>query len=159
MALSQCKWVSQEFQSKYPHCPHFFLFNYFRENIWGTIWPQFHFLKYQLVTYFTELLRAIASINKQNILGTVIQKRHNHIFGFMKILSKYLDILNCVFTMNSSTEKKIVFCFFYGTGLHLYVRKVSSFSVMLFMFLHEYTTFWTTNVQISFFCFQKCMHF
>ena len=141
MALSQCKWVSQEFQSKYPHCPHFFLFNYFRENIWGTIWPQFHFLKYQLVTYFTELLRAMASINKQNILGTVIQKRHNHIFGFMKILSKYLDILNCVFTMNSSTEKKIVFWSFIGQD---FIRRLFKF-------------FWTTNMHILFFWLNICI--
>ena len=45
MRLSQCKWVSQKFQSEYPHCPHFFPI-YYRENVWGAIWPQFYFLKY-----------------------------------------------------------------------------------------------------------------
>ena len=95
-----------------PMPPFFFLFNYFRENIWGSIWSQFHFLKYQLVMYFTELLRTMASIKKQNIWGTswtVTQKRHITILGFMKIYSKYLDISKCVFTMKCSTEKKFVF--------------------------------------------------
>ena len=83
----------------------------------------------------------MASINKQNILGTVIQKRHNHIFGFMKILSKYLDILNCVFTMNSSTEKKIVFWSFIGQD---FIRRLFKF-------------FWTTNMHILFFWLNICI--
>ena len=36
------------------------------------------------------------------------------IFGFMKNQSKYLDISNCVFTMNCSTDKKFVFWSFIG---------------------------------------------
>ena len=34
------------------------------------------------------------------------------IFELMKIESKYLDVSNCVFTMNCSTDKKIVFGLF-----------------------------------------------
>ena len=41
-------------------------------------------------------------------------KKPTQIFELIKIVSKYLDISNCVFTMNSSSEKKIVFWSFIG---------------------------------------------
>ena len=36
----------KNFRQNTPTAPIFFLFNYFRENIWGAIWLQFYFLKY-----------------------------------------------------------------------------------------------------------------
>merc|ERR1711928_275081 len=48
------------------------------------------------------------------------------IFELMKFESKYLDISNCIFTMNCSTEKKIVFWYFVEQ-FHLSQSSNSSF--------------------------------
>ena len=72
---------------------------------------------YQLLMYFTGLWRTIWHRFISKIFwGRVehIQKQHMQIFGFMKNQSKYLVISNCVFTMNCSTDKKIVFWSFLG---------------------------------------------
>ena len=50
------------------------------------------------------------------------------IFERMKIESKYLDIIECVFI-----DKKC-FLVFFKAGLHLLVRKISTLSVKLFLF-------------------------
>ena len=43
------------------------------------------------------------------------------IFELIKFESKYLDISNCIFRMNSSSEKNI--CLFFRGGLHLHEEK------------------------------------
>ena len=128
--------------------PFFLQFNYFRKIIWVRIYVQFHFLyifvgrvdRIHKTTNLTMFFFTF-SLQTSDVLGTSwtdIQKRPTQIFGLIIIWSKYLDFSNCVFTMNSSTKKTIVFWSFIGqAGIHLHVRKVSSFSVKQFMFFAE----------------------
>ena len=79
----------------------------------GAVSLSFHIFVGQVennIMYFTGLWRTMAKIYKQNILGTSwtdIPKRPTQIFELIEIDSKYLDISNSVFTMNSSTEKRL----------------------------------------------------
>ena len=100
----------------------FFRCDYFsRVNIFqGWLSLSFHIFVGQVennIMYFTGLWRTMEHIIEQNILGTSwtdLPKRPTQIFELMEIESKYLDISNSVFTMNSSTDKKIVFWSFLG---------------------------------------------
>ena len=94
----------------------FLLFNYFRENIWALIWVQFHFLGIFVgrvdrihktphiimlsFYFFPSYLQSFRDeLNRSS-------KMPQQIFELIKIQSKYLDISNCVFSMNCSTDKK-----------------------------------------------------
>ena len=102
----------------------FMLFNYFRENIWVLIWVQFHFLgifvgrveRIYKTPHITMLSFCFFPSDLQSF-GDELNRSSKmalQIFELMKIESKYLDISNCVFTMNCSTEKKIVSWSFLG---------------------------------------------
>ena len=75
------------------------------------------------------------------------------IFELMKIESTYLYISNWVFTINSSTDNKIVFWSFLGRDFICRSEKKSTLSVKLFIYfwLQKYPIFWTYNEQILFF--------
>ena len=102
----------------------FLQFNYFRENIWVRIWVQFHFL----YIFVGQVERTIQNFTYNHAFFLLFpsdlqsfgdelnrsSKMALQIFELMKIESKYLDISNCVFTMNCSTGKKIVFWSFLG---------------------------------------------
>ena len=105
----------------------FLQFNYFRENIWVRIWVQFHFLyifvgrveRIYKTSHITMLSFYFFPSDLQSF-GDELNRSSKmalQIFELMKIESKYLDISNCVFTMNCSTEKKIVFWSFLGRDL------------------------------------------
>ena len=102
----------------------FLQFNYFRENIWVRIWVQFHFLyifvgrveRIYKTSHITMLSFYFFPSDLQSF-GDELNRSSKmalQIFELMKIESKYLDISNCVFTMNCSTDKKIVFWSFLG---------------------------------------------
>ena len=99
-------------------------FNYSRENIWVRIWVQFHFLyifvgrveRIYKTSHITMLSFYFFPSDLQSF-GDELNRSSKmalQIFELMKIESKYLDISNCVFTMNCSTDKKIVFWSFLG---------------------------------------------
>ena len=79
------------------------------------------------------------------------------IFELMKIESKYLDISNCVFTMNCSTDKKIVFWSFLWRDFICMWEKFQRCQSSNSSFLQKYPIFWTTNVQILFFWLNICI--
>ena len=94
----------------------FLQFNYFRENIWVRIWVQFHFLyifvgrveRIYKTSHITMLSFYFFPSDLQSF-GDELNRSSKmalQIFELMKIESKYLDISNCVFTMNCSTDKK-----------------------------------------------------
>ena len=105
----------------------------------GAVSLSFHIFVGQVennIMYFTGLWRTIWHRFISKIFwGRVehIQKQHMQIFGFRKNQSKYLDISNCVFTKNCSTDKKSLSGLF-RTGLNLHVRKISTLSVKQFKF-------------------------
>ena len=85
----------RNFSQNTPTAPIFFLFNYFRENIWFTIWPQFHFLyifvgRVDRIHKTTNIIMFsfTFSLQKSAVLGTswtYIQKQPTQIFGLMII--------------------------------------------------------------------------
>ena len=94
------------------------------------------------------------SLQTSKVLGTSwtdLPKRPPQIFELIKIESKYLDISNCVFTMNCSTDKKIVFWSFLGRDFICMWEKFQRCQSSNSSFLQKYPIFWTTNVQILFF--------
>ena len=104
--------------------PIFLLFNYFRENIWVKIQVQFHFLyifvgrveRIYKTSHITMLSFYFFPSDLQSF-GDELNRSSKmalQIFELMKIESKYLDISNCIFTMNCSTDKKIIFWSFSG---------------------------------------------
>ena len=124
MLLSQCKWCNQEFELEPPTATILLQFNYFRENIWVRIWVQFHFFyifvgrveRIYKTSHITMLSFYFFPSDLQSF-GDELNRSSKmalQIFELMKIESKYLDISNCVFTMNCSTDKKIVFWSFLG---------------------------------------------
>ena len=104
----------------------FLQFNYFRENIWVKIWVQFHFL-YIFVgrvdrihkTSHTRMLSFYFFASDLQCFGdqlNVSSKTAPQIFELIKIEANIWILQNCVFTMNCSTDKKIVFWSFLGRG-------------------------------------------
>ena len=99
--------------------PIFLQFNCFRENIWVIFKVQFHFLyifvgrvdRIRKTSHITMLSFYLFPSNLQSFGDELNRssKTAPQIFELIKIESKYLDISKCVFTMNCSTEKKIVF--------------------------------------------------
>ena len=79
------------------------------------------------------------------------------IFELMKIESKYLDISNCVFTMNCSTDKKIVFWSFLGRDFIYMWEKFQHCQSSNSSYLQKYPIFSTTNVPLLFFCLDICI--
>ena len=71
--------------------------------------------------------------------------------------SKYLDISNCVFTMNCSTEKKIVFWSFLGRDFICMWEKFQSSQSSNSGYLQKYPIFSTTNDPILFLCLDICI--
>jgi len=139
----------------------FLQFNYFRENIWVRIWVQFHFLyifvgrveRIYKTSHITMLSFYFFPSDLQSF-GDELNRSSKmalQIFELMKIESKYLDISNCVFTMNCSTEKKIVFWSFLGRDLICMWEKFQRCQSSNSSFLTKYPIFWTTNVQLLFF--------
>jgi len=100
----------------------FLLFNCFTENIWVLIWVQFHFLgifvgqvdRIHKTSHITMLSFNFFSSDLQSFRDQLNRssKTPQQIFELMKIQSKYLDISNCVLTMNCSTDKKSFSCLF-----------------------------------------------
>ena len=102
--------------------PIFLKFNYFRENIWVMIWVQFHFLyifvgrvdrthKTSHITMLSFLLFPFRPPKFGDELNSSSKTAPANIWAH-KNWSKYLNISNCVFTMNCPTDKKIVFGLF-----------------------------------------------
>ena len=79
------------------------------------------------------------------------------IFELMKIESKYLDISNCVFTMNCSTDKKIIFWSFLGRDFIYMWEKFQHCQSSNSSYLQKYPIFSTTNVPLLFFCLDICI--
>ena len=151
-----------------PPLPPFFCNSMISEkNIWVRIYVQFHFLyifvgrvdRIHKTTNLTMFFFTF-SLQTSDVLGTSwtdIQKRPTQIFGLMIIWSKYLDFSNCVFTMNCSTEKKIAFWSFIGQGFIYMWEKFHLSQSSYSCFSQKYPIFWTTNVQILFFCLNICI--
>ena len=100
------------------------------------------------------------SLQTSKVLGTSwtdLPKRTPQIFELIKIESKYLDISNCVFTMNCSTDKKIVFWSFLGRDFIYMWEKFQHCQSSNSSYLQKYPIFSTTNVPLLFFCLDICI--
>ena len=147
--------------------PIFLQFNYFRENIWVIIWVQFHFLyifvgrvdRIHKTSHITMLSFYFFPSDLQSFgdeLNSSSKTAPANIWAH-KNWSKYLDISNCVFTMNCSTDKKIVFWSFLGLDFICIREKFQRCQSSNSSFLQKYPIFWTTNMQILFFCLTVCI--
>ena len=145
----------------------FLQFNYFRGNIWVRIWVQFHFLyifvgrveRIYKTSHITMLSFYLFPSNLQSF-GDELNRSSKmalQIFELMKIESKYLDISNCVFTMNCSTDKKIVFWSFLGRDFIYMWEKFQHCQSSNSSYLQKYPIFSTTNVPLLFFCLDICI--
>ena len=150
-----------------PTAPIFLQFNYFRENIWVIIWVQFHFL-YIFVgrvdrihkTSHTRMLSFYFFASDLQCFGdelNVSSKTAPQIFELIKIEANIWILQNCVFTMNCSTDKKIVFWSFLGRGFIYMWEKFQRCQSSNSCFLQKCPTFWTDNMQILFFSLNICI--
>ena len=167
MLLSQCKWCNQEFELETPTATILLQFNYFRENIWVRIWVQFHFFyifvgrveRIYKTSHITMLSFYFFPSDLQSF-GDELNRSSKmalQIFELMKIESKYLDISNCVFTMNCSTDKKIVFGLFQGGTSSTCEKKFQHCQSSNSSYLQKYPIFSTTYVPLLFFCLDICI--
>ena len=128
---------------------------------------QFHFL-YIFVgrvdrihkTSHTRMLSFYISLQTSNVLGTswtFLPKRPPQIFELIKIEANIWILQNCVFTMNCSTDKKIVFWSFLGRGFIYMWEKFQRCQSSNSCFLQKCPTFWTDNMQILFFSLNICI--
>ena len=135
--------------------------------MWVRINVQFHFL-YMFVrrvdrihkTINLSMLYFYLSLQTSEVLGTSwtdLPKQPTQIFELMKIESVYFDFSNCVFTMNYSTAKKIVFWSFLGRDFICMWEKFQHCQSSNSSFLPKYPMCWTTNVQMIFFWLNICI--
>ena len=138
------------------------------EKIFGVIiWVQFHFLyifegrvdmihktsRITMLSYYffpSDLQSFGDELNSSSKMAPANIWAH-------KNWSKYLDISNCVFTMNCSTEKKIVFWSFLGRDFICMWEKFQSSQSSNSGYLQKYPIFSTTNVPILFLCLDICI--
>ena len=117
--------------------PHFFLFNYFRENICVTIWPRFYFLyifvvrvdrKHQATCFFY-----IFPSNLQSFGDEIFQNGPRKYLSAWRLKAN-IWIFQIAFLQWIAPLTKNCFLVFFRAGLHLHVRKILTLSVKQFNF-------------------------
>ena len=83
-------------------------------------------------------------------------KTASNILHDKKNYEKYLYISNSVFTMNSSSDKKIVFCYFLGEGSIYMWQKFQLCQSPYSCFLQKYHIFCITDMWTLFFWKNIC---
>ena len=120
-----------------PPPPHFFLFNYFRENICVTIWPRFYFLyifvvrvdrKHQATCFFY-----IFPSNLQSFGDEIFQNGPRKYLSAWRLKAN-IWIFQIAFLQWIAPLTKNCFLVFFRAGLHLHVRKILTLSVKQFNF-------------------------